>query len=822
MSIYIAMAAAAGAAAGVFLDSDLLWPARWVLGASMFVSFVLSARGYVGYAVRFTLVSGFAVCVLLGAEAQYRALHPPIRQLLEEHFGGFAIDTMGVDRHENTIEIEGRLVADAAISEAGANLRVRLRFVRIESCPQPIDGVVSITVAGALARDAAGEWRAGRVVRMPAVLRRPARYLDHGVPDQELMLARRGVALVGSVKSAALVEVIERGRWQEEWAAAFRASVRHSLTRHVSVHDPQSGAVAIAILIGDRGSLDRDVEQRLQEAGTYHVIAISGGNIAILAGLILGVLWAAGIRGGWAAAAAVAALALYAHIAGGGASVLRATLMAAIYLSLRTIDQRTAPKHAMAITIAIILLVSPLSIADVGLWLTCGATAAIITGANRITLPATVWLRAPAALLLASVCAEIVLLPVAAFVFQRVTVAGLAVNLAAVPSMAIVQVAAMVTAAADSAGISSAAGAAGLITHLGVRGLLDSAIVVDAAPWLTWRVPSPPLWLLAAYYVALVAAVFGMQLRAPIRRAAIVIAAAIFVWVGVAPQTMARRFGDGKVHLTMLDVGQGDAVLVTLPNGRTLLVDTGGVSIRGDFDIGDRVIGPALRHRGIAKLDYLAITHGDPDHIGGAESLVRDFAPLEIWDGVPVNNHEPTIKLRDVGLKKRSAWRSPQRGDRIDLGGVELRVHHPPLPDWERQKVRNDDSLVLELRYGQVSMLLTGDIGREVEQALIPTLDLLPTVILKSPHHGSGTSSSQEFIDAVKPDVVVIGVGRANPYGHPLPYVLERYTKAGARVLRTDRDGQIEVVTDGSDVLIDTFTGAVFQSALLDTLPVRF
>ena len=805
MSIYIAIAAAAGAAAGVFLDSDWLWPARWLLGGSMFVSFVLSARGYVGYAVRVTVISGFAVCVLLGAEAQYRALHPPIRQLLDDQFGGFAIDTMAVDRHENTIEIEGRLLADAAVTETGANLRVGLHFVRIDSCPQPIDGVVSITVAGALAGGAAGQWRAGRIVRMPAVLRRPARYLNHGVPDQELMLARRGVALVGSVKSAALVEVIERGRWFEESASAFRASVRDALTRHVSVRDAQSGAVAIAILIGDRGSLDPDVEQRLQEAGTYHVIAISGGNIAILAGLILGALWAIGIRGGWAAGAAVAALAVYAHVAGGGASVLRATLMAAIYLSLRIIDQRTAPKHAMAITIAIILLVSPLAIADVGLWLTCGATAAIIIGATRVTLPGSVWLRAPAALLLASVCAEIVLLPIAALVFQRVTVAGLAVNLAAVPSMAIVQVAAMVTAAAHSVGIDSMAGVAGLITHLGVRGLVDSAIVVDAAPWLTWRVPSPPLWLMVAYYVALIAVVLGTGLRPRIREAFIVIAAAAFLWIAVAPHTMARRFGDGRLHLAMIDVGQGDSMLVTLPNGRTLLIDTGGVSIRGDFDIGDRVIGPALRHRGIAKLDYLAITHGDPDHIGGAQSLVRDFAPLEIWDGVFVNNHEPTTKLRDVAARRRSTWRRLQRGDRLDLGGVELRVHHPPLPDWERQKVRNDDSLVMELRYGKVSMLLTGDIGKDVEQALIPTLDLLPVVILKSPHHGSGTSSSDEFIQAVNPDVVVIGVGRANPYGHPLPYVLDRYRAVGAAVYRTDRDGEVEITTDGSAVAVATF-----------------
>jgi competence protein ComEC len=271
-----------------------------------------------------------------------------------------------------------------------------------------------------------------------------------------------------------------------------------------------------------------------------------------------------------------------------------------------------------------------------------------------------------------------------------------------------------------------------------------------------------------------------------------------------APQTFARRFGDGQLHTTMIDVGQGDSMLVTLPNGRTLLVDTGGVSRRGDFDIGDRVIGPVLRARGIARLDYLAITHGDPDHIGGAASIVRDFKPSEIWYGVFVNNHEPTQKLQAIATASRSTWRWLRRGDRLELGGVELRVHHPPLPDWERQEVRNDDSLVMEIRYGQVSMLLTGDIGREVERELLPLLDLLPTVILKSPHHGSGTSSSAEFINATRPHVVVVGVGRANPYGHPLPYVLERYRAVGARVLRTDRDGQVDISTDGRSLLFNT------------------
>jgi competence protein ComEC len=486
-------------------------------------------------------------------------------------------------------------------------------------------------------------------------------------------------------------------------------------------------------------------------------------------------------------------------------------MMAAIYLSLRVIDQRTAPVHALALTAAVALVVTPLSVADVGFWLTFGATAAIVVGMTRTgggspsRLPGL--LRSVALLIVASVCAEVALMPIGALVFQRVTLAGLALNLVAVPCMAIVQVASMATAAFDAAGGSALAPAAGWATHWSVRTLVESAALVDFAPWLTWRVPSPSFILVAVYYGCLV-----LWLWTSWASRASWLAAGLFIWIATAPPALARIFGDGRLHLTVMDVGQGDAMLVTLPNGRTLMVDAGGVSLRGDFDIGDRVLGPALRARGLVRLDYLAITHGDPDHIGGAASLATDFKPREIWAGTFVANHAPTRKLQARANHDRATWRWLQKGDRLDLGGVELRVHHPPLPDWERQKVRNDDSLVIELRYGEVSMLLTGDISREVEQGLIPSLDLLPIVVLKSPHHGSGTSSSQAFLDAVKPGVVVISNGRGNPYGHPVPYVLDRYQRAGARIFRTDQDGQVELSTDGRSVRITTFTKRTFQT----------
>jgi competence protein ComEC len=793
-SLLFAIATAVGVAAGVFLNADAVTtPAQWAAAALILGTFVLAARGRADLARWGIAGSLIPICTLLGASAEHRALHPPLRQFLEDRIGGFAIDSRDVARKDVPVEIEGRLLADAFLTDSGASMRLQVDRVSAGTCLEPAVGGVSLTVQGVLAGSAIAEWRAGRTIRTTAILRRPARYLNDGVPDLERMMARRGIALVGTVKSAALIHVTGRGGWLDEGAAEIRAGVRRAMARHVATLDAQSAAIAVAILIGDRNALDPLVEQRLQEAGTYHVIAISGGNIAILAGLVLGVLWMVSIRGGWAAGFAILTLAAYAFIAGAGPSVMRATVMAAVYLGLRMIDQRTAPLHAMSVTLVALLIASPLSIADVGLWLTFGATAAIVAGAALMRMPKSAWWKAPAMLVTASIAAEIVLVPIVAFVFQRVTIAGLVVNLAAIPSMAVVQVAAMATAAAEAIGVDTLADAAGWVTHVGVLGLVESARLVDLAPWLTWRVPSPAIALLAVYYACLVTSVL---LRQWVRPA--VAAGALLLWIAVAPQTFARTFGDGQLRLTMIDVGQGDAMLVTLPNGRTMLVDTGGVSPGGEFDIGDRVIGPALRARGITRLDYLAITHGDPDHIGGAASIVRDFSPREIWYGTYVNHHAPSMELQSMAMRKRSAWRWLQRGERLEMGGVELRVHHPAPEDWQRQKVRNDDSLVLELRYGQVSMLLTGDIGREVEESLLPSLDLLPIVVLKSPHHGSATSSSDEFIEKLKPQVVLVGVGRANSYGHPVPHVLSRYERSHSQVLRTDLDGQVEVSTAGT------------------------
>jgi competence protein ComEC len=381
-------------------------------------------------------------------------------------------------------------------------------------------------------------------------------------------------------------------------------------------------------------------------------------------------------------------------------------------------------------------------------------------------------------------------------VFSRITFAGLLVNLAAVPLMAVVQIAGMAVVALET-GAPEIGRMAGWVAHWAVEGLIGSAALVDVMPWLTRRVPPPSLWVVAAYYLGLAAALASY-------RAGALAAIACGAWIVAGPAAFSGA-REGVLRVTFLDVGQGDAAVVQFPDGRSLSIDAGGLP-GGSFDIGSRVASPALWALGVRRLDYMSITHGDADHIGGAASLFRDFRPFEVWEGVPVPPHEPTSQLRALADGSSAAWRTLQPDDKVAFGEVDLFVRHPPHPDWERQRVRNNDSEVIEIRYRGVSFVFTGDIDREVERMIVPSFEAAPIRILKVPHHGSATSSSAAFLRALRPDIAVISAGRGNTFGHPAADVLQRYRDAGAAIYRTDQDGAVNVETDGTTVRVRTFT----------------
>ena len=664
-----------------------------------------------------------------------------------------------------------------------------------------------------------------------ATFRRPARYLNNGVPDFERDLALYGRTLFGSVKSALLVDLVAQGSEIEEAAAEIRRHVRRGVERWVGRHDVVSAAIVSAVLIGDRTGLPADIRLRLQAAGTYHVIAISGGNIAIFAGLVLAILLVCGVTGRPAAVVTLVLLAAYAEVVTAGASVWRATLMAGLYLGARALDHRSSPWHALALTAAVIVCLRPLDVRDAGFILTFGATAALLEGARR-AVAATTLVTAPTsssppsslasltgarsvppaashrvvrwliASLVASTAVEIALMPVGAWAFSRVTSAGLLLNLAAVPLMGLVQVGGMIVSCLVD--VEMVARPVGWIAHAAASGLVSSARLVDLAPWLATRVPAPSLVLVATYYLALAVALLTRGV-CRIGGVSLLLAAALAIVTGQPAGWLSAAGGQDTLRVTFFDVGQGDSTLVQFPDRSTLLVDTGGIPFgSASFDIGSRVMAPALWALGVRGLDAMLLTHGDPDHIGGARSVIGDFASAQVWEGVPVLHHVPLQQVLDQAREGGASVERRQAGEEMLIGGATVRVLHPPLPDWERPRVRNDDSVVLEVTYGDVAVLLLGDVGAEVERAIAPELTSARHRILKVAHHGSRTSTSRELLEHWRPQIAIISAGRGNTFGHPAAEVLQRLAAIGATVYRTDLEGQVTIETDGADVRVRT------------------
>jgi competence protein ComEC len=326
------------------------------------------------------------------------------------------------------------------------------------------------------------------------------------------------------------------------------------------------------------------------------------------------------------------------------------------------------------------------------------------------------------------------------------------------------------------------------------------------APWLSRDVTPPAWWLVGGYYASC-AVILALPRGRRVGVCGVTLCGLLMLTAPPAVvRTGVRVRPAGALRVVFMDVGQGDATVVVLPDGRALLVDAGGLA-GSAFDVGERVVAPSLRALGVRRLEALVITHGDPDHIGGAAAAVHRFEPRAIWEGVPVPPHAGLRDLAALASRASAAWRTVQAGDREVSAGVEIRVLHPPPPEWERQRVRNDDSIVLELRLGDVSVVLPGDIGMEGERQVVPRLDLGRVSILKAPHHGSATSSTPAFVQAAHPAAVVFSEGRGNRFGHPAPAVIARYRAANALMFRTDEDGAIVMDTDGKTVEITTWSG---------------
>jgi competence protein ComEC len=285
--------------------------------------------------------------------------------------------------------------------------------------------------------------------------------------------------------------------------------------------------------------------------------------------------------------------------------------------------------------------------------------------------------------------------------------------------------------------------------------------------------------------------------------AAVAILIALLLWSPFRP-----RINAGQLELAAIDVGQGESLFVAMPDGKRMLVDGGGLPSFGRpaetrMEIGEDVVAPYLWERGIRSLDVIVASHGHEDHIGGLPALIADFHPKELWTGAG-SDGDAWRAVREAAARN-GVKLVPMAGPRrFRWGGAELEVL-APLPDYVPSDTpKNNDSLVLRVAFGKRAFLLTGDIERPIERRMIEENELRSAEVLKAPHHGSRTSSTEEFLEAVSPAFSVISAGFENSYGNPHPETLDRLKASGSMVFRTDLDGLVSIRTDGRRLWVET------------------
>ena len=386
----------------------------------------------------------------------------------------------------------------------------------------------------------------------------------------------------------------------------------------------------------------------------------------------------------------------------------------------------------------------------------------------------------------ASLGATLATAPITAFAFGAVAPVGLLANLVAVPLAGIAVPGVLIS----LGGGGSLAAGAGLVLAAVERTAEIAATLpgglVRGAPGLGFALP----WVLG-----LGAAVWICRRRPKLgafrlRGAAVLAAGA---WAGVIIPSVASRQGGEELRLYVLDVGQGDAIVLRTPRGRWALVDGGPRTPTGDA--GRSVVLPFLRRQGVRSLDLVVATHGDADHLGGIPAVTGVLTPdLVVEPGQPLGTSLYLEFQRTVD-EAGAAWRAARAGDTLTLDSVTLAVLHPAQSWVETHLAANENSVVLRVSYGAFDAILTGDAGFPAESAL--TLSLGDADVLKVGHHGSAGSTGDALLDRVRPRVAVISVGE-NRYGHPSPEVLRRLAARGADVYRTDRGGTVTIRTDGS------------------------
>jgi len=690
------------------------------------------------------------------------------------------------------VDVRGEIAAPPAVM--GSTVRCLLRSVTIARAgiAERLDGMLLTTI-----RRRSGEARKlcygdlidarGNLAR-PPVRRNPGEfnlrrfYEGQGVTGLLLVRDGRTLKVVDSTGGSFLMKGV---------VFPLRSTILSSIDSTVG---GQEGEFLKGLLLGERSGLPVTLKEAFVISGVAHILAVSGSNVAVVAGaaiLALMVLRCPRRIRPWVISAVLVA---YMLLTGNQPPVVRATIMALIFLWSATRQERSDPYNVIGLAALVILAIDPRQLFDVGFQLSFVAVLSLIHIFPRLrsiyaAVGGAAWYRRLALagldLVALTLAATLGTLPITAAVFGRVSVIGLLANVVVVPASGLGVLLGMVTVATSIAS-PWLGGVYGETLRLVLSLTLRVVEVAGNIPYAAIESYGFAAADAIPFYAALALAVHFRS--APVaRRLVLVLAAAMVLWTAL-PRAAVPAHTRSSVRLTVLDVGQGDALLLQFPDGATMLVDAGPAGVGGDA--GSKVIVPYLGRLGIGRIDLLVVSHAHDDHTGGLYALTR---------AVPVGNilvpNDTAARVLPPHLRVRA--RVVSRGDSLSIGGARVYVLAPLAQD--SSGATNESSIVLKVAYGRSSMILAGDEPADLERSLIATYGgFLHADFLKVGHHGSGTSTSEELLDAVRPRYAAMSVGRFNRHGHPSPDVVRRLEERDILVGRTDDDGALmyEVTCD--------------------------
>lgn len=642
-----------------------------------------------------------------------------------------------------------------------------------------------------------------RVMAM-GLLARPRQARNPGEFDYRAYLWQLGIVAELST-SPEHVTLVEREALY--WRSLIYRAKRNFLEAVEAGMSPQAGAIARALLFGDKTALEKDLREMFLTLGIMHLMAVSGLHVGFVLVLARGLQGFFGFRRVVYFHLTLGLLLFYCAATGFAPSVLRASLMAAIVLLGELLRRERDFYTGIAAAAFILLVYNPFYLFHSGFQLSFLSAWGLVyfSPLVRALLP---WDRRWREFLVIPLAAQVAVLPVTAYYFNLVSVIGLLTNVVIVPMAGLVVTGGLV---AFFVSLFSKAVAGFLLAAAGVfiEGIVFLCTPLKKLPYSAVTVATPSLAVVAMYYLGS-SLVREMVVHEAFRAKLRPYGSAVLVGGGLLVGTLflLAPGGPRPLEIVFLDVGQGDAIVLHTPQGRTVLVDGGGTPAwqRGDFRVGRDVVVPYLEKKGIRSVDLLISTHPDTDHVQGLEDVLQAMAvgtvlipPKEIF----AEGYERLLQLADA---KKVPVREVAAGDRLRLGeDLEITVLNPPgrgpvfasAPD-------NNHSLVLQVRYGSAGIWLTGDIEIEGLQRLLEEENLGACHVFKAPHHGSHTGYYEPFLDAISPVAVVLSVGR-NSFGHPSPQVVRYWEERGVAVYRTDEHGAVTVVTDGRTMKIIPF-----------------